>query len=148
MYFINSRVYKQENSTYSALRTENYKSNLRSITPFICFGLVTSFVFNLAPLIEGKRKFVMMLYYPWVDFQTNDVAYYTVYCISAFISGSLFIISCTFKFTLLQFLSQEFHILGMAYERILIRENREEQSLDRIHEELKENVAHHQLLMM
>lgn len=149
MDFINSRLFKKESNTYSELRKEIYKSNLRSITPFICLGLVTSFVFNLAPVIDGKRKFVMMLYYPWVDFQTNDVAYYTVYCISsfsAFVSGSLVIINCTFISTLLMFLSHEIHILGLSYGEIF-KANIGEQSLDRVHDELKENVVHHETLM-
>lgn len=106
-------------------------------------------LFNLLPLMTGKRIFGIPLYYG-IDFDNNAAAYYPIYFISALsmvLAGSLIMNTCTFISSLMNYLTLEFQIVGLTYDEIL-SEKIEENSLDTIFEDLKRNTIQHDLLLM
>ena len=149
MEFINSRPFMKDNPKYLELRKLGFKSNFYGTVPLVALVQFNVIMFNLLPLITGKRTFGLPLYYG-IDFEENAVAYYFIYIVSAislYIAGSLIMNTCTFTSSLTNFLSLEFHILGLTYDEVF-EGKIDENSLDKTYEDLKRNTIQHEMLLM
>lgn len=147
--FINSREFLKDCPKYSELRRLGFKSNFYGTVPLVALVQCNVIMFNLIPLVAGKRIFCLPLHYG-IDFENNAAAYYPLYFVSAIslvLSGGLVMNTCLLISSLMNFLTLEFHILGLTYNDVFDGENMEK-SLDNIFKDLKRNTIQHDLLLM
>lgn len=148
MEFINSRQFLKDSPRYSELRRLGFRSNFYGTVPLVALVQFNVFMFNLLPLISEKRVFCLPLYYG-IDFDNNAAVYYPLYLVSAIslmLSGGLVMNACMLISSVMNFLTLEFHILGLTYDEVFDGKI-EEKSLDNIFEDLKRNTVQHKLLL-
>lgn len=139
----------KDNPKYYELRRLGFISNFYSTVPFILLVQFNVMLFNLRPLMAGNRSFGLPLYYG-IDFDNNAAFYYPLYAVSALslvLAGSLIMNICTFISSLLNYLTLEFHILGLTYDEVF-DENIKDKPLNTVFEELQRNTIQHDLLLM
>ena len=74
MEFINSRPLLKDSPKYSEMRRQGFRSNFYGTAPFMILVQFNVMLFNMLPLMSGKRVFGIPLYYG-IDFDNNALAY-------------------------------------------------------------------------
>lgn len=130
MDFINARKHKSDDEIYNEIRRQKYRNNLIMMTLLYAFGYFTIITFFAFPLIECAVKnsynFPQPLYIP-IEFANHSLIIYGVtyifLCFAIHNSGVLVITTCMFHNSIAEFLTTEFHILGISFEKALEKEN-------------------------
>ena len=145
--FINSREFQKKNPKVFECRKARYEKNLKIILFMLIIGHFCLATFYVFPLIEQNNKFQLSIYFP-IDFDEHQIIYYICNVFVAYaswLSAMLENNGCLLLSSLISFLSNEFKILGMAFEDVLqqIDEQNDELHLKKIENQLKENVLHY-----
>lgn len=153
MNFINSKSFQRNDPKAFELRKIGFRANFRILFFVLALANVTILAFNCFPLFEDKKKFMVPLYFP-IDFHEQNNLYYGVYVCMMFcswVSGSGMCTGLLFASSLIGFLSNEFRILGAAYDKIFREmddmDEKSEEYLEIVHAKLRENAIQHSLLL-
>ena len=145
--FINSREFQKENTEYFKCRKVCYIKNLKIILFTLMVGHLCHASFYVFPLVEQNNKFQLSIYFP-INFDEHQIIYY--FCnvfvgYASWLNAMLEVSGCLFLSSLIGFLSNEFKILGMAFEEVLqeVDEQNDEFFLKKVEYQLKLNVRQH-----
>ena len=149
MNFINTKTFLKEDAEAMKLRKMSFRENLRLLFSVLFLANLTISAFNCFPYFENKRKFVVPIYLP-IDFHVHYYVYYGVYLCMIFCSwtaGCTMSFGCMFMSSLFGFLSSEFRVLGLSYDKAFKEmesiENHTEEFLETILEKLRANTIRH-----
>lgn len=146
MDFINARQFKPNDNEIFNLRKSRFLFNLKIVTFLFAFGCTTVVAFVVfSPLTESQKQMTFkkdQLYLFWLMYGSTTIA--TV--ISSFLAmtGSFFL------FSLINFVSLEFKVLGSSFKNVLNRIDDEinDKQASEILLELKSHVKYYQQLLM
>jgi hypothetical protein len=148
MDFINARKHKNADGTCDELRGRKFQLNLKVMIFLHGLGYCIAAAFNTFPLVEyalGKSiRFPLPLYIPF-DFASHSCVFYFIFYIfltlSLHNSANLMTATCLYFNSLLEYLSNEFHMLGLSFERSMEKDD------ETTVETYKKLVKHHQELL-
>lgn len=135
MEFINARKLEDCDGVFDNFRRQKFLQILMLSVFMHSLGYVITVGFFVFPLIEfalGESiRFPQPLYVPF-DFATHSWIWYALMyifiCFSTHHSGQMVIATCLYQNSLIEYLSNEFHILGLSFESAL--DASEEESFD------------------
>lgn len=153
MSFINSKTFMRNDPTAFEIRKTGFRSNFRILITVLTLANFTILAFNSFPFFEDKKKFMVPLYFP-INFHERYNVYYGIYLCMMFCSwtsGSGMCTGLLFASSLIGFLSNEFRVLGAAYDKIFQdmkdSDEKSDEYLDKVYTKLKENAVQHCLLL-
>jgi 7tm Odorant receptor len=146
MNFINKRQFKPNDNEIFNLRKSRFLFNLKIVTFFFAFGCATIIAFVIfSPLTESQKQMTFkedQLYLFWLMYG------YTT--ISTVISSFLAMTGSFFLFSLINFVSLEFKVLGKSFRNVLngIEDEINDEQATKMLLELKSHVQYYQQLLM
>lgn len=146
MSFINLRKRQDTESAFDNIRRQKFQHNLMLMIALHGLGYLIVLAFFTFPLLEfilGQSiRFSQPLYVPF-DFAAYSWIWYGMMyifvCFSTHNSGVLVITTCLFLNSLIEYLSNEFNILGISFENAM-------NNADDV-ERFKDLIRHHQELL-
>ncbi|CRK94654.1 CLUMA_CG008154, isoform A [Clunio marinus] len=149
MNFINEKKLQDVNGAFNALRAKKFRRNLYSVVCLHTQGYMVIGSFFIFPIIElifyGTYRFPQPSYVP-LDFASLPlIIFLTCYVISCFAtlaSGVNVVATTLYVNTILEYLSVEFKILGLAFEKVF-----DEHDNEKAVSEFKKLIDHHQKLL-
>lgn len=145
MDFLNSRDFQKENP----LRRRKYRQGVILALLLVVVGNISMLSFCLFPLIEQKNGTPQPMHFP-VDIEKHREIYWIMYlfcCCSIYISSIALTTSCLQLNNIMAFLSNEFRILGNAYECVFDEVSKDEDAmLDQVVSRFRENAIHQERL--
>lgn len=149
MEFINSRKHQDIDGNFDKLRQKKFQRNLKIVLALHSLGYVIAVSFLYYPIAEylefGTYDFPQPVYFP-IDFSAHHVIVfafaYALICYAIANSGVLAITTCLYYTSLIEFLGNEFHILGISFSNVL---NNSE--CEGIVKEYKNLIEHYQKLL-
>lgn len=146
MAFINSRKRRDSKAAFDDMRRQKFQHNLMLMIALHCLGYLIVLAFYTFPLIDfalGQSiRFPQPLYVPF-DFAAHSWVWYSAMyvfvCFATHNSGVLVITTCLFLNSLIEYLSNEFKILGASFEQVMNNED--------VLDEYKDLIRHHQELL-
>lgn len=147
--FINS---KKIGGNFYEFRRQRFRLNIFFMMFMHTLGYLIVAAFFSYPLIDflinNSIRFPLQIYLP-IDFASHSRFFFVVvYCLVSFTiqtSGILIISTCLFFNSMLEFLGNEFHLLGISFENVLnVSDNCDEVNAVSKFENL---IEHHQKLL-
>jgi hypothetical protein len=143
--FINARHFKQDDPDAQAIRKERFVINLKIITGLWTFGSFTLLgYFLLSPLTYTQKLYVFeegQMYLYWLMVGLMYVMFAS--------SGFLAMVVVFLLYSLINFVSVEFKVLGNSFKKILTERSGDlnEEETSKVLTELKSHVEHFDKLL-